>query len=87
MEEQFQRSRRVARSWVYGSRPTQRKHGDSRERSGGVMIRDLKGLAFEYKKNGRTLILGGGFSIEIFLKIEKKKFGFFCESNFLREGG
>lgn len=73
MEEQFQRSRRVARSWVYGSRPTQRKHGDGRERSGGVMIGDLKGLAFEYKENGRTLILGGGFSIEIFLKIEKKR--------------
>lgn len=63
----------MARSWVYGSRPTQRKHGDGRERSGGVMIGDLKGLAFEYKENGRTLILGGGFSIEIFLKIEKKR--------------
>lgn len=37
------------------------------------MIGDLKGLAFEYKENGRTLILGGGFSIEIFLKIEKKR--------------
>lgn len=34
------------------------------------MIGDLKGLAFEYKENGRTLILGGGFPIEIFLKIE-----------------
>lgn len=51
------------------------KHGDGRKRSGGVMIGDLEGFAFEYKENGRTLILGGGFSKE-------KSFEFFASRIF-----
>lgn len=85
MEEQFQRSRRVARAWAIWEQTDaeQRKHGDGRKRSGGVMIGDLEGFAFEYKRKREAVDFGRRIFIRnIFKDRKEKEVGTFCESNF-----